>query len=88
MAASFYRDDPWRRLPWEVVAALLLTLLALILFYEFLTTSNYTLTPPKPVVMDIVVLPPKPAPAPPAAAPTAPAKALPLQSQVRPETPP
>jgi outer membrane biosynthesis protein TonB len=88
MAASFYRDDPWRRLPAEVLAALLLTLLALILFYEFLTGNNYTLPPPKPVVMDIVVSPPKPAPAPapPAAAPAAPAKTLPPQPQVRPET--
>jgi outer membrane biosynthesis protein TonB len=90
MSASFYRDDPWRRLPAEVLAALLLTLLTLILFYEFLTANNHTLPPPKPVVMDIVVLPPKPAPAPTprAAAPAAPAQTLPLPTQVRPETRP
>ena len=86
MSASFYRDDPWRRLPAEAGAALLLTLLALILFYEFLTANNYTLPAPKPVEMDIVVLPPTPAP--PAATPTAPVKMLPPQPQVRPETAP
>ncbi len=88
MAASFYCDDPWRRLPAEVVAALLLTLLALILFYEFLTANNYTLPPPKPVEMDIVVLPPTPATAPQPVAPAAPEKTLPAQRQVRPVTPP
>lgn len=87
MAASFYRDDPWRRMPAEVVAALLLTLLALILFYEFLTGNNYTLPPPKPVEMHIVVLPPTPAPAPPPAAPAAPAETLPPQRQVQPAAP-
>ncbi|HUH83848.1 MAG TPA: hypothetical protein VLX85_04525 [Stellaceae bacterium] len=85
MAAGFYRDDPWGRLPVEVLAALLLTLLALILFYEFLAANNYTLIPPKPVEMDIVVLPP--APAPPAAAPAAPAETLP-QRRVKPEARP
>ena len=88
MAASFYRDDPWRRMPAEVVAALLLTLLALILFYEFLTANNYTLPAPKPVEMHIVVLPPTPAPAPPPAAPAAPAETLPPQRQIQPVTPP
>jgi hypothetical protein len=88
MAASFYRDDPWRRLPAEVLTALLLTLLALILFYEFLAANNYTLTPPKPVEMRIVVLPPTLAPAPPPAAPAAPAETLPPQRQVQPVTPP
>jgi outer membrane biosynthesis protein TonB len=86
MSASFYRDDPWRRLPAEAGAALLLTLLALILFYEFLTGNNYTLPPSKPVEMHIVVLPPTPAPAP--AAPAAPAETLPPQRRVQPVTPP
>jgi outer membrane biosynthesis protein TonB len=88
VAASFYRDDPWRRLPAEVLTALLLTLLALILFYEFLAANNYTLIPPKPVEMHIVVLPPTPAPAPPPAAPAAPQETLPPQRQVQPMTPP
>jgi outer membrane biosynthesis protein TonB len=88
MAASFYRDDPWRRLPAEVLTALLLTLLALILFDEFLTANNYTLPLPKPVEMHIIVLPPAPAPAPTPAAPAAPEKTLPLQRQVQPVTPP
>jgi outer membrane biosynthesis protein TonB len=86
VAASFYRDDPWRRMPAEVVAALLLTLLALILFDEFLTANNYTLTPPKPVEMRIIVLPPTPAPAP--AAPAAPAETLPPQRRGQLVTPP
>jgi outer membrane biosynthesis protein TonB len=88
MSASFYRDDPWRRLPSEVGAALLLTLLALILFYKFLTANDYTLPPPKPVELHIVVLPPTPAPAPALAAPAAPEKTLPPPTQVRPETRP
>jgi outer membrane biosynthesis protein TonB len=88
MAASFYRDDPWRRLPVEVPAALLLTLFALVLFFEFLTANNYTLPAPKPVEMHIVVLPPTPAPAPPTPAPAAPAETLPPQRQVQPVTPP
>jgi outer membrane biosynthesis protein TonB len=90
MAASFYHDDPWRRLPAEMLAALLLTLLALILFYEFLTANNYTLPAPKPVEMHIIVLSPTPAPvpAPPPAAPAAPEKTLPPQRQVQPVTPP
>jgi periplasmic protein TonB len=76
MAAATYRNGSWRRLPWLLPAALLLSLLALIAFMALLTGPAYRPAPATPVEVQLVELPPAPA-APPAVTPPPPAVAEP-----------
>jgi periplasmic protein TonB len=60
MNAAIYRDDPWRRLPWSLPLALLLSALSLAAFLWFLSGSRYTPPPPPAVQVDVVELPAPP----------------------------
>ncbi len=62
MSAAYYRDDPWRRLPWLLPLALLLSALALAAFLWFLSGPRYTPPPPPAVQVDVIELPAPPPP--------------------------
>ncbi len=94
-------DDPWKRLPWVVIAALLLWAGLLAAFALMLERSQPPGSEPKPLEARIVELPPKPAaglaagtgasaPAAPAPAKpkTRPAHVPPAVHHKEPETPP
>jgi len=74
MTAAALRDDPWRRVPWLLPAAVGLTLLSLWGFLKLLAGPPFV-TPPAPAVdVDVVELAPSPStprapPPPPAAEP-------------------
>jgi protein TonB len=70
MSAAAYRGDSWRRLPWLLPSALLLSLLSLTGFIALLTGPRYRPAPQAPVEVQLVELPPTPAT--PAAAPSPP----------------
>jgi protein TonB len=74
------RDDPWRRLPWLLPAALLLSLLSLAIFLRLLSGPPMAPAPP-PIEITVIEEPP----APPVAAAPPPDVALPPP---RPEPPP
>jgi periplasmic protein TonB len=84
MNAAIYRDDPWRRLPWSLPLALLLSALSLAAFLWFLSGSRYTPPPPPAVQVDVIELP---APPPPETAPP-PEPEPPPPSAVEPEPEP
>jgi periplasmic protein TonB len=72
MSAAVLRDDPWRRLAWELPAALLLLLVSLAGFLHLLAApAALPVPPPTSVRLDLVELPPptttaaSPAPEPP-----------------------
>lgn len=86
MSAAVLRDDPWRRLAWELPAALVLLLVSLAGFLHLLAEPGAlpAPAPPMPVQVDLVELPqPTPAVAPPAPEPPPPPMAEP-----EPEPPP
>jgi periplasmic protein TonB len=62
VSAAYYRDDPWRRLPWLLPLALLLSALALAVFLWFLSGSRFTPPPPPAVQVDVIELPSPPPP--------------------------
>jgi periplasmic protein TonB len=79
MSAAAYRGDPWRRLPWVLPAALLLSLVTLTGFWALIVGKPYRPTPPQAIQVEVVELPPPAAP--PVAAPPPP-------PVVEPEPPP
>jgi periplasmic protein TonB len=62
VSAAYYRDESWRRLPWLLPLALLLSALALAAFLWFLSGPRYTPPPPPAVQVDVVELPAPPPP--------------------------
>jgi protein TonB len=93
MNAIRYEDDPWRRLPWQMPAALLLTLLTLMGFLRLLGPSPDMPSGPRPLELAIVELPPArpvvPANRPePAVRPQAPPPREPPRAEPRPAVPP
>lgn len=86
MSAAYYRDESWRRLPWLLPLALLLSALALAVFLWFLSGPRYTPPRPPAVQVDVVELP---APPPPQAETQPPPEAEPPPpAAVEPEPPP
>lgn len=80
MSAASLRDNSWRRLAWELPAALLLLLVSLAGFLHLLAGPGAlpTPAPPTPVQVDLVELPlPTPAVVPPAPEPPPPPLAQP-----------
>jgi protein TonB len=80
MAAAAFRDDPWRRIPWLLPAAVGLTLVSLAGFFKLLVGPPFV-TPLAPAIeVEVVELPPSPsAPrAPPVPPPPPAAELLPL----------
>ena len=80
MSAGLLRDDPWRRLAWELPAALVLLLVSLAGFLHLLAEPGTlpTPAPPAPMEVDLVELPsPTPAAVPPAPEPPPPPMAQP-----------
>jgi protein TonB len=98
VSAAYYRDDSWRRLPWLLPLALLLSALALAAFLWFLSGSRYTPPPPPAVQVDVIELPTPPSaetapapelePEPPAPPMVEPEPAPPPPEQVVEPTPP
>jgi periplasmic protein TonB len=63
MSAATYRDEPWRRMPWLLPAALLLSLLSLMGFLRLLAGPVYVPPAPQAVELQVIELPVPPAPA-------------------------
>jgi len=86
MSAAFLRDDPWRRLAWELPAALVLLLVLLAGFLHLLAEPGALpiAPPPSPMQVDLVELPPPT----PAVAPPTPEPPPPPMAEPEPEPPP
>jgi periplasmic protein TonB len=85
VSTAYSRDDSWRRLPWLLPLALLLSALALAAFLWFLSGPRDQPSRPPAVEMDVIELP---APAPPQAATVPPEPEPPPPPAVEPEPEP
>jgi protein TonB len=81
MSAAAHRGDPWRRLPWVLPSAVLLSLLSLTGFWAIIVGKPYRPAPPQAVEVELVELPP-------AVAPPAPSPPPPTVAEPEPPPPP